>query len=78
MDLLIIVNISLDIFYHQINDYFQGYEFICTSIEELLIFTKIYLKHHIQVLEFILLIQEAVNSLSERFRIVILAYATAS
>ena len=48
------------------------------SIEGLFILAKVYWKYHVQILEFILLIQKTVNKLSKNIRPVILAYATVS
>ena len=60
--LLVIVNELLIIFHKKINDNFQEFEFIHTLIKGLLISTKGYCKYHVQILEFILLIQKNVNN----------------
>ena len=76
MHVLIRVNISLIILYQKINDCYQGYEFIITSIWGFLNLTKGHWRYHVKILEFTLLIQKAVNRLSKIFRLVILSYET--
>ena len=42
-----------DIFQHNMNDLFHGFEFICEYIDEIFILTKGYWTYHVQKLELI-------------------------
>ena len=45
------VSISPEIFQHKMKGLFQGFEFICAYIDDLLVFKKVYWKYNVHKLE---------------------------